>query len=143
MSENPTRLDDWAERLEAVIADAIGQPFAYGQNDCYLFVGKAAEALTGRDFTSPFVGAYDDLISGLRRLRAVSGAKSFEAHADTLFERVDPAFAWRGDWALATLPTEPDGKERPCMLLVDGAQLLGSTGVRVPRELAQICWRVV
>ena len=137
------RLDDWPERLEAVLKAAIAAPFAWGQNDCCLFVGRAAEALTGRDFVSAFVGTYDDMISGVRRLREVTGAMSLEAYADTLFERVAPGYAWRGDWALATLPSEPDGKARPVMLLVDGAHLLSSDGIRLPRYLAEICWRVV
>ncbi len=145
LEANPVRaarLPDWQERLEAVIIQAQAEPFAWGQNDCCLFVGRAAEAITGRDYTSKFVGQYGDLASGLKRLWRAARVKSLADYADKLFLRTPVALAHRGDWALACLTTQPTGEIAPVMLLVDGPWLITSTGDRLPRGLAEICWRV-
>ena len=136
-----SRLEDWPERLELVLDEASAVPFEYGVSDCCLFAARAAEALTGRDIASRFAGKYEDLIGGLRLLRRETGCKGYVEFFDTLFERVDPVFAHRGDLACVTLATDADLKPRPVLFVVDHIWLISSTGERLPRARAEFAWR--
>lgn len=52
-----TRLPDWDKRLSKYIADTRGEfKFEWGINDCVLYSVKMAEAITGEDHYSEYLG---------------------------------------------------------------------------------------
>jgi hypothetical protein len=52
------RLADWPERLNDLILQRMRAPFAWGRNDCALFVADALLAQTGCDLASHLRGQY-------------------------------------------------------------------------------------
>jgi hypothetical protein len=52
------RVGDWERSLAAFIARCEGREHAYGQHDCLMFAGGAAEAITGIDPAASFRGSY-------------------------------------------------------------------------------------
>ena len=68
------RLHDWPSRLAATVKKAQGEPFAWGANDCCLFVCAAIEALTGADPGREFRGRYDSALGGAKLAREICGS---------------------------------------------------------------------
>jgi len=136
------RRDDWPQRLSAVIRAAPIQPRAYGVHDCGLHAADGVLAITGEDPAADLRGQYHDYRGSLRILQVRRGVRSLEAWADSLFPRVDPVLAERGDWALVRQPSVPGGRPHPALTIVDGDRLSGPCGWRGPRALAVICWKV-
>jgi hypothetical protein len=99
--ETLKRFTDWEARLAGFILARRGMPFAWGTNDCALFVCDAIVALTGIDPALMFRGQYDNKLSALRALRE-EGHSDFEHAISRLcirhaFEEIHPAMAQRGD----------------------------------------------
>ncbi len=136
------RRDDWPERFAKVVRASRDQFFDWSRHDCVTHAADGALAVTGLDPAADFREAYDDYMGGFRRLLALTGLRSIEAWADSLFERIAPALARRGDWALVRQPAAPGGRAHPALMLVDGEWLSGPGGDRLPRSVAVICWRV-
>lgn len=135
------RLPDWEARLNALIADRLHRPFAWGAHDCALWGADAVLAQTGEDFGAPFRGRYADARGAAEALRQFGGGtvvRTFDAHLD----RVRPAFARRGDLArLRPDPASPSG----AIGVVIGSDALFVTDhglARAPRARWSICWRV-
>ncbi len=49
---------DWAEKLAAFFAAQRGETFAYGLNDCCLFVANGIKAMTGADLMADYRDRY-------------------------------------------------------------------------------------
>lgn len=136
------RREDWAERLAAVLRAVPGRQHAYGDHDCALHACDGALAVTGDDPGAPYRGRYCDYMGGMRLLAGEAGTRSLEAWADSLFPRIQPSLAKRGDWALVRHPAAPGGRPHPALTIVEGERLCGPCGVRLPAAAGLICWRV-
>lgn len=90
------RLPDWERRLAAYIRDPARQVFAWGTNDCALFVCGAIEAMTGEHPFPEFVGQYDTREGAAKALRDL-GKGTLISTFNTGFARKKPPFAQRGD----------------------------------------------
>lgn len=132
------RYDDWGPRLTMYLRDASREPFGYGSSDCALFAAGAVQAITGQDLAADFRGKYATYHDGLR----LTGAARLSKLVDGLLSLTDRAHAHRGDIAWVVEPTEPDGRRRGCLMVVDGAYLIGPAGQRRGRSAGARFWRV-
>lgn len=96
------RYPDWAKRLHDTIKAASERPFLWGENDCCLFAADCCEAICGIDPAAEYRDTYSTEAEAKRAL--ASGHGSLEAAWDASFERVDVAFAQRGDICLHEAP---------------------------------------
>jgi hypothetical protein len=135
-----TRLPDWPARLHAVVVVRLQLPFAWGVNDCALWVADAVAAMLGRD-------ALAELRQPVRRTaaqayRAVRRRGGYAAAlARAGLQPVPPACAQRGDVALLPAPGQPT----PALAICMGADAAapGPHGlVTMPMAQATAAWRV-
>lgn len=135
------RFEHWPVRLNAVIGKHRRAPHVWGRSDCIMFAAECVWALTQKFPGEKHFGTYDDETGALRIIAEYGGLEAMiEAaltEAGVEFERIDPAFAQRGDPCLMD-----DGKSVGiCM----GAEVLGKTldGVESrPLTNARICWAI-
>lgn len=52
------RFEDWPARLQAYLTECRDATFVWGKLDCALFAAGAVRAMTGKDFSAPFLGRY-------------------------------------------------------------------------------------
>lgn len=99
-----TRVEHWATRSfhEFLVARA-SEPFAWGKNDCALFVADGIVALTGVDIAAEFRGQYATEAEAFALIETVTGGRTIEdaaawcAAAHGLGEWELPLCAQRGD----------------------------------------------
>jgi hypothetical protein len=96
-----TRKPDWEARLAAYLEPLRARPFAWGQHDCCTFSAGAVAAMTDVDPMPEFRGRYTTAIGSARALRRF-GRGTLAATLDAKFERVEPAFAQRGDVVMSS-----------------------------------------
>jgi hypothetical protein len=132
------RVDDWPERLTQVFTGSAMAAGVYGEHDCALHAMDCADALTGGELAAQWRGAYHDYLTGLRVLRKRTGLRSMKAWADTLWPRIHPAMARRGDWGMVA------ADEGPALAVFDREYLRGPCGLMLPRAacLPDLAWRV-
>jgi hypothetical protein len=101
------RLDDWPERLAALVEARRHLPFAWGTQDCVTLAADAVLACTGRD---PHVarGAYAGEAEAEAILAGEGGLEGWVAATLAAFgaPEIPPALAQRGDWALVVVGNE-------------------------------------
>lgn len=90
---------DWRSRLNAVVERTMREPFAWGRNDCALFIGDIIEAITGDNPGAIFRGTYDTADGAMSALNA-AGYTDLADFASHNFEEIHPSRARRGDIAL-------------------------------------------
>lgn len=95
---------NWPIRLEQAITAAQGKSFAWGENDCALFVADCIAAMTGVDPAADFRGTYDSE-NAAAEIFSQYGELGIESLAEALadengFEALDPVYAQRGDVVL-------------------------------------------
>ncbi len=132
------RRDDWPERLTEALEQI--RVFVWGDTDCACGAALTALAMTGQDPAGPYRGRYTDYAEGLALLRQ-DGIRSIKHWADTMFARIAPAHAQRGDWALVRALAD-DGRRRFGLGVVDGPHIRLAGGGRLPRGAALIAWKV-
>lgn len=71
-------------------------PFRWGRNDCALFCADVVKAITGEDPVPEFRGKYRSEPGAQRALKSL-GKGTLTRTLDAKFDRVEPAFAQRGD----------------------------------------------
>lgn len=130
-----TRHPDWQLRLQAFVQSRLAKPFAWGTQDCCLFVCDAIEAITGHDPAADLRG-YSTEREAARILRDHGGVFGLaEARAGAA---VPVLAAQVGDVGLLPL----DGRDT--LALCGGAHWLapGAAGlVALPLETAVAAWR--
>lgn len=89
------RIQDWPTALFSHIESAKEKEFSWGEHDCCLFAADCCIALCGKDPAQAYRGTYTTATGAKRALTKNHG--SIEAAFDAVFERVDTAFAQRGD----------------------------------------------
>jgi hypothetical protein len=55
------RLPQWERLVTAYVRETITRPFAFGEQDCALWVCGAVDAMCGTALRAEFAGRYDDL----------------------------------------------------------------------------------
>jgi hypothetical protein len=130
------RRHDWAARLHEVIEAHKGRSFAWGGNDCCLFVARCVDAMTTNALAYLIRERYHDHASALRFMAEHGGLAGAVSRylGDPSSER-----ATRGDVVLI------DGGEGDALGICLGAKVvaMGPEGVRyVPRAEIKMVWRV-
>lgn len=138
------RFPDWPERLAAIVEDRRMAPFYWGGmggQDCGMFAGDVAVALTGGDPVDWLRGSYDSE-EALELLLAERGG--FEAAVEqTMAEfgapECPPAYAMRGDWALVQVGNHL----MMGVVLDDRLAVVGLEGLRfIPLSYAKRTWAI-
>lgn len=93
------RRADWRSRLVAAIEAHRHQPFAWGSNDCALFVADCIEAMTGADPAGAVRGRYDTE-EGARAVLVALGHADVAALAAAALPEIPPGRARMGDVAI-------------------------------------------
>lgn len=133
------RLQDWPERLAALVEARREVPFAWGSHDCALFMADAVAAVTGEDPAAAFRGYTTE--AEAEEILGAEGLEGVVARALAEFGCGDcpPALAQRGDVALALLGNQPT------MVVVLG-EVLAGPGPRglvfLPSARIQRAWSV-
>lgn len=84
-------------RFDALVAQRMREPFAWGAHDCCLFAADAVLALTGQDHAAGLRGTYTDAMGAVRVLQQLGGLR---AVAGRVGPRVAPLGARVGDVGL-------------------------------------------
>lgn len=137
MQHQPHRLQDWMHRLARLVEERLGEPFAWGPNDCASFAADAVHAQTGEDVLAELRGHRHNERQALRRERAIGGLPAAIERAG--LQPVPPALAQRGDLVLVAQ------KPRPVLAVCNGAEAVAPGGrglVHVPITRALKAWRV-
>jgi hypothetical protein len=143
-----TRVEHWDTIAfhDFLIARAA-VPFAWGENDCALFVADGIEAMTGVDIAGAFRGQYHSEAEAMDLIRSVTGgetvaeAAAWCADQFRMPERVLPLFAQRGD--MVVLPDA--GRMIAGLVHLNGRDIVavGEAGLkRLPLVSVARAWRV-
>jgi hypothetical protein len=97
------RRRDWAERLAAIVDARRHVPFAWGTNDCALWIADVVLEMTGHDLGAAHRGTYDDERGALRHIHAAGGLRELLAE----LPEKPVGLAQRGDVVIAVL----DGRD--------------------------------
>lgn len=143
-----TRVDHWETRsFHDFLKARAGIPFAWGENDCALFVADGIEAMTGVDIAADFRGNYHSEAEALDLIRTITGgegvadAAAWCAHKFGLREWFQPLYAQRGD--MVTL--EDAGRVISGLVHLNGRHIVavGEAGLkRLPIASAIRAWHV-
>lgn len=131
------RYDNWPERLNKMILISRELPFEWGKHDCCLFAAHVVKALTGEDFTIPFIGKYATAKGAARLLKKHGGVRGIATAA--LGEEINPLAAQRGDIVMI------DGEHGDTLGVCIGRQCVapGFTDlIYFPMTAAVTAWRV-
>jgi len=101
------RVENWPTKLVDFIESRRHEPFAWGQNDCSLFVADALIEITGTDYAAPFRGEYSTAIGSFRALKAAGFDSVLEYLTATFGEPCHKNQLSRGDVGLFESPTGP------------------------------------
>jgi hypothetical protein len=139
------RRPDWQSRFHRFLEASLSKSFAYGTNDCCLWVADAVLELTGTDIAVAFRGRYSSRSEAASIVKDFAGRFSLSA----LMERVgaqyglapvSAKFAQRGDIVLVR---RSRGNSLG-LLALDGRTVLAAarTGfLRLPLTRAEMAWR--
>lgn len=141
----PKRTDDWPALLHAFLESRRGESFAWGKNDCCLFVADGVLAMTGVDIAASFRGKYTDEASCMAVLKKMGYASVSAMIAAELKSWGMPTlmagFAQRGDIVEYAM----EGAPALCLVSMDGKYALGvgERGLYVLPVLRAVrAWRV-
>lgn len=137
MSTSPiTRRPDWAAQLHALLAARARAPFAWGSQDCCLFVCDAIAAMTGHDPAWDVRGSYRTERGAARLVKRLGGMAAIGA---SRFGAAVPVLAAQvGDVGLI----EHDGRLSLALCGGDHWLAAGEQGLeRLPLHEATQAWR--
>lgn len=134
------RVEDWPERLAALVAARMRTPFLWGTHDCCSFAADVAAELTGADPLAGYRGRYG-CEAEAEALIGPGGLAPFVEALMAAFGAppVEVAAAQRGDWALLTVGN------MPMVGVVLGGTIAapGMNGLAfVPARRAQRAWSI-
>jgi hypothetical protein len=139
------RKQSWQIDMASAIEAAGAAPFAWGSNDCSLFVCDVILAMTGVDLAADFRGKYATRDEAAALIGFATDGGGLEDLVEQLcganaMPEVEVNFAWRGDVALH------DTADGPCLGVIDregGVYLTEKHGLRfLPRGDIRRTWRV-
>ena len=130
------RVEDWPERLLALIDERRTATFKWGAQDCCAFPADAVLAMTGVDPMAALRGRYNSARSAAVLMEKVGGIAAF---LDALLPQVPPLLARRGDVVMF------DADDGPVLGIACGvtAAAAGPNGVTwIPLAQWRLAWRV-
>jgi len=143
------RTQHWATReYHHFLLNRAKEPFAWGKNDCSIFVADAIKAFTGTDIAADFRGKYSDQATALAAIRKITGgqtvadAAAWVAQKHGLTEWKHPLLAQRGDLVVAK---NTDGNLIAGIMHLNGRHVItvAEKGlVRLPLSSIQRAWHV-
>jgi hypothetical protein len=101
-----TRHGNWQSLLQKHLESRRNEPFAWGTNDCSIFVADAILAHTGVDIAAEFRGKYTDAASAKEVIHTITGgftvedAAVFVAKQHGMKELPSVLYAQRGDMVI-------------------------------------------
>ncbi len=137
MAAAPVRRKDWVSRLLAVVDDAQGRPFEWGQHDCCLFAARCIDAVTGSFWAGSLDACYQDEATALAYIKAEGGIRASVSRR--FGDPVPPLLARRGDLVLVDSPLGE------AVTVCVGPSLVGAapSGLTVLPLSAGLCaWRI-
>lgn len=129
------KLIDWERRLSALVTEAHGKPFAWGQHDCCTWAADCVLAQTGVDHADGIRGTYADARGSVEVLHGMGG---LEGVGHRLGRVIQPLTAMHGDIGIVL------SGERELMALCNGDHWLvtGTNGlISTPFESALMAWK--
>lgn len=97
---------NWPTLLANFIVSRQSEPFAWGKNDCCLFVADAVEQITGTDFASDYRGTYSTEKGAYKALKK-QGDETVAAAWSRHFPEIPVQEMGRGDVALVISEGQP------------------------------------
>jgi Domain of unknown function (DUF6950) len=137
-----TRYRDWPQRLELLIEMKKQIPFAWGRNDCCIFVADCIHAMTGIDVAAEFRGQYRTELGGMRIILRNGCLLAFidKIAARFQIDQISVKKASRGDVVIAKHDRYALGIVNLCG---DAAWVVGKTGlVEIPLKLCTSAWKI-
>jgi hypothetical protein len=139
------RRPDWQSRFHRFLEASLSRSFAYGTNDCCLWVADAVLELTGTDIAATFRGRYSSRTEAARVAQDFAGRRSLAALMEKVGAQyglipVSVSFAQRGDIVLVQ---RARGNSLG-LLALDGRTIVAAarTGfLRLPLARAEMAWR--
>jgi hypothetical protein len=142
------RRDHWDTKyFSPFIFARRDRPFAWGENDCALFVADGIEAMTGVDIAADFRGRYQNETGALELVRTLTGGRTV-VHAAAwcaakfeIDEWSGPLYAQRGDM----VALEDAGRMILGLVDLNGRHIIavGEAGLkRLPFAAGVRAWRV-
>lgn len=98
------RREDWRKRLGIYVDTLRRKPYAFGTQDCWLFVAGAVAAMTGEDYAKPHRGRYKTARGALGIVKRAGASNMAEFAGLVLEEHASPVFAQIGD--VMAIPTK-------------------------------------
>jgi hypothetical protein len=88
------RRHDWAAQMYAQFDAHADRVFAWGENDCCLFVARTVDAMTGSSLTQQLASEYRDEVTALQ---FISDHGGLEIAVSSFLGDPQPVRAMRGD----------------------------------------------
>lgn len=98
------RREDWRKRLGEYVAGLRAEPYAFGRQDCWLFVAGAVKAMTGIDHAEPHRGRYKTARGALGVMKRAGAPNMADFAGLYLGEPIHPVEAQIGD--VMAFPTD-------------------------------------
>lgn len=98
-----TRYHDWQTRLDRFLGLASERDFAFGINDCCIFVADAVQEMTGEDLAKDYRNRYHSNREAIRLIEATTGCKTLRRFLMTALAQlpcIQVEMAQRGDIVL-------------------------------------------
>jgi hypothetical protein len=142
------RKEDWERRLHDFLEERSRVPFAWGTNDCALFVADAVNAVTGVDLGADCRGKYsteEEAIEAMRKMCGAGDVAAFAAHVchgAGMPRRDHVNFAQRGD---VVILENPDGSHSVGVVGLNGLHAWFVTEGGLRRARVRDCvsvWKV-
>lgn len=136
------RFEAWERRLHSRIELYGRMPFVWGKFDCCLFVADCVWALTQKNPSLPWRGAYSDEAGAQAIINAAGGVAALAEKALAgigVTERISPTFGQRGD------PCVFMREGRETMGIIYGAQMIAKAPeglARLPIDPSALCWAI-
>lgn len=99
-----SRRQDWRRRLGRYLSKVRTRPYHIGTMDCWLFVGGAVSAMTGRNPSRQHRGSYSTTRGALGVMRKAGADNMADFAALHLEELASPVMAQIGD--VVAIPTD-------------------------------------
>lgn len=126
----------WRQRFDALVAQRLRTPFAWGSHDCCLWAADCVLATTGHDPAADLRGTYTTALGAARVLSAIGGLPAAGARGGPA---IPPLAAAVGDVGLV----QHDGRD--LMAVCAGSVWLAPAAnglAALPLSAATLAWRV-
>jgi hypothetical protein len=113
----------WQERMHHFLAARAAVPFAFGTNDCAMFVSDHIKEITGVDIAADVRGTYSTELGAAKQFAAAGGLDNHFSNIATEhgFSEIPVVYAQRGD----VLFNPQDGQPALLVMDFDGIHAVG------------------